>query len=213
MTDPTRANSKTTFVVGPGAVDGQEAGLLYFGYGSNLSSTQMCSRCPGSEAVGLAFLPGYRFIINERGFANVLPVKTTTPSVADEADKPSKPQEEPPRVQETTASRHMDEQGVYGIVYRLGDGDEDLLDGFEGVLTGNYAKEMRTVELLTSTGEWQEKPALVYIDGLRVSEDVPRREYIARMNRGVDEAKREWGLPQGYIDDVIRRFIPSAPKF
>ena len=54
--------------------------LLYFAFGSNLSSTQMRSRCPGAAAVGLAFLPGYDFIINERGFANVVPSNTTAPS-------------------------------------------------------------------------------------------------------------------------------------
>ena len=45
---------------------------LYFAYGSNLSLTQMHSRCPSSEYVGVARLHGYRWIVNTRGFANVV---------------------------------------------------------------------------------------------------------------------------------------------
>lgn len=204
----------------PGAVDDHEhePGRLYFGYGSNLSSTQMCARCPDSQAVGLAYLPGYAFIINERGYANVVPVKekeeekTMAFPSADEADMAPNSRDRQ-RTEGTTSSRHRNEPGVYGIVYELGDGDEEFLDVYEGVSMGSYAKELHTVELLVPSGEWQAKPALVYIDGLRVSEATPRKEYVARMNRGVDEAKREWGLPQDYIDDVVRRFIPAAPAF
>lgn len=46
---------------------------LYFAYGSNMSATQMRSRCPQSEQVGAACLPHHRWIITERGFASVVP--------------------------------------------------------------------------------------------------------------------------------------------
>ena len=45
----------------------------YFAYGSNLDLSQMRERCPSFEAVGKAILPGYRWQINARGFANILP--------------------------------------------------------------------------------------------------------------------------------------------
>ena len=45
----------------------------YFAYGSNMSSTQMAERCPGSTPIGLASLPDFRFLINERGVATVVP--------------------------------------------------------------------------------------------------------------------------------------------
>ncbi len=46
---------------------------LYFAYGSNLDREQMRRRCPGAEAAGIASLPDYRFIINNRGYATLLP--------------------------------------------------------------------------------------------------------------------------------------------
>ncbi|OAQ59544.1 AIG2-like family domain-containing protein [Pochonia chlamydosporia 170] len=46
---------------------------LYFSYGSNLHLIQMARRCPGSIFKGRATLPGYRWQINERGVANVVP--------------------------------------------------------------------------------------------------------------------------------------------
>ena len=44
---------------------------LYSAYGSNMNAGQMAQRCPGAEAIGVATLPGYRFIINNHGYATV----------------------------------------------------------------------------------------------------------------------------------------------
>ena len=46
---------------------------LYFAFGSNLHLSQMATRCPESRFIGFAILPSYRFQINQRGFANVVP--------------------------------------------------------------------------------------------------------------------------------------------
>lgn len=45
---------------------------LYFAYGSNLSHTQMKSRCPDSTYVGMGVLQNYRWIVNQRGYANIV---------------------------------------------------------------------------------------------------------------------------------------------
>jgi gamma-glutamylcyclotransferase (GGCT)/AIG2-like uncharacterized protein YtfP len=45
----------------------------YFAYGSNLSSAQMTSRCPSAQNPYRAKLPGFRFIINSRGVATLVP--------------------------------------------------------------------------------------------------------------------------------------------
>lgn len=47
--------------------------VLYFAYGSNLHVSQMAQRCPSSVFVGTGTLSGYRWQINERGVANVVP--------------------------------------------------------------------------------------------------------------------------------------------
>ncbi len=49
--------------------------LLYFAYGSNMDAEQMARRCPGAVPAGTAVLPGYRFLINERGYATVVPAE------------------------------------------------------------------------------------------------------------------------------------------
>ncbi|EEU37067.1 uncharacterized protein NECHADRAFT_86778 [Fusarium vanettenii 77-13-4] len=47
--------------------------VLYFAYGSNLHVAQMAKRCPSSVFIGTGTLAGYRWQINERGVANVVP--------------------------------------------------------------------------------------------------------------------------------------------
>ena len=46
---------------------------LYFGYGANISRDHMARACPGSRCQGRAMLPGMRLIINEDGWATVVP--------------------------------------------------------------------------------------------------------------------------------------------
>jgi gamma-glutamylcyclotransferase len=45
---------------------------LYFAYGSNLSPTQMSSRCPSSLCHSFGVLKGYKWVIGPRGYANVV---------------------------------------------------------------------------------------------------------------------------------------------
>lgn len=45
---------------------------LYFAYGSNMAVSQMRQRCPGYRRLGKASLPGYKWIITTRGYANVV---------------------------------------------------------------------------------------------------------------------------------------------
>ena len=45
---------------------------LYFAYGSNMANAQMAQRCPQSKKIGVARLPGYRWIISGRGYATVV---------------------------------------------------------------------------------------------------------------------------------------------
>jgi cation transport regulator ChaC len=45
----------------------------YFAYGSNMDKGQMSQRCPEAVFVGIAKLSGYRFVINTRGVATIVP--------------------------------------------------------------------------------------------------------------------------------------------
>lgn len=46
---------------------------LYFAYGSNMDQEQMHYRCPDATLIDTAVLPGYRFVINDRGVATIIP--------------------------------------------------------------------------------------------------------------------------------------------
>jgi gamma-glutamylcyclotransferase (GGCT)/AIG2-like uncharacterized protein YtfP len=44
---------------------------LYFAYGSNMNRAGMAARCPGARALGVARLPGWRFVIGRDGYASI----------------------------------------------------------------------------------------------------------------------------------------------
>ena len=45
---------------------------LYFAYGSNMLLEQMNERCPNHTYFGYGILKGFRWIITERGYANII---------------------------------------------------------------------------------------------------------------------------------------------
>ncbi|MDX2258838.1 MAG: gamma-glutamylcyclotransferase family protein [Hyphomicrobiaceae bacterium] len=90
---------------------------LYFAYGSNMSPRQMARRCPGARAIGRASLAGWRFIINTRGAANIVPSRQTPAAY------------------------------VAGVLWRIDVAHIVLLDQWEGVADGIYRRLLVTVVL------------------------------------------------------------------
>ena len=88
--------------------------MLYFAFGSNLSSPQMRERCPGSEPLGPALLAG-----RELGFSY-------------------RSQNFPPGGAADVVEREGAE--VWGALYRLTDWDLERLDRFEHVGAGGYRR-------------------------------------------------------------------------
>lgn len=175
-------------------VDDERHEVLYFAYGSNLSTEQMRSRCPLSTAIGLGFLPSWRWIINERGFANVV-----SPAHPSFAQSPA----------DAAAG------GVYGLLYLLPPRDEESLDVFEGV-PGAYGKVQCQVRWVRDgdgkpvPGGGETVTALVYVDERRAGAGTPRQEYVGRMERGIEDAVRNWGLDEEYANRVMRKWWKSA---
>ncbi|KAF2113402.1 hypothetical protein BDV96DRAFT_496540 [Lophiotrema nucula] len=183
---------------------------IYFGYGSNLWLHQMDQRCPTSKYLGVARLNGYKWIINDRGYANVVEVEHANlahPSIpVTHGDTEDLQQEQ----------SHSYENVVFGLVYSLEASDEKRLDRNEGVPIAYTKEGLKTDFWSSKNGSWVDitkKPTksekmLVYIDRNRTSEDVPKKEYIYRMNRGIEDAVK-MGVPKKYVEDVMRRFIPE----
>lgn len=164
---------------------------LYFAYGSNLSLHQMKARCPSSTYIGVGILRGWTWIINARGYANLV---TASPLELD-----------------------TDNDLIYGLVYELPSDDELRLDGYEGVPWA-YTKEVHPIELWEEKNGTASKPmamagtmteALVYIDRVRVKKDQPKEEYIGRMKRGISEAA-EKGIPMAWMESVMGGFLPLS---
>lgn len=165
---------------------------LYFGYGSNLWKEQMRLRCPSSTYEGVGCLQNYRWIINERGYANV---------VFSNASSSSSPPQE-----------------VYGLIYSLDPSDERSLDRNEGV-PHVYGKEMINIQYWSASSDepvdlsskLELKDMLVYVDHGRVEEGKPKQEYIHRMNEGIKDALAA-GIPKDYVDTILRKFIPPETE-
>ncbi|KAM0349385.1 hypothetical protein ACHAPU_003794 [Fusarium lateritium] len=184
--------------------------VLYFAYGSNLSTEQMRQRCPYSTPVGLAYLKGWKWIINARGYANVvqLPIDSdddNTPDADADADA-GESKQLTARGKGKEQATEEDEDGVYGLLYLVPAEDEERLDGYEGV---PWAYQKFQVDVKWASAKRNEDDtlrALVYVDSERVEEDVPREEYVGRMEEGIEDAVENWGLDEDYADRVMRRF-------
>ncbi|KAI8629836.1 hypothetical protein F5Y19DRAFT_432117 [Xylariaceae sp. FL1651] len=238
--------------------EGQEA-VLYFAYGSNLSTTQMRQRCPRSPSIGLAYLSGWAWVINERGYANIVKRKPQDTDFTSRNESAQDQDSSPSLITDGAAERTQTTQrtgvsvgeelggtpGVYGVVYRLHPADEEMLDLYEGVpdsyehetLDASWADSSgpnlppstiisssasTATRSKTETGTRPQPDAndtlnktgtnirlLAYVDYQRVTPSAPKDEYVGRMNRGIEEAMAEWGLPAAYVDQVLRPFIPA----
>jgi gamma-glutamylcyclotransferase len=185
---------------------------LLFAYGSSLWRHQVTKRCPGAQYIGIARLRNWRWQINERGYANVV--------------------ETPPVVSSPTTTKWLgplmggEEKGretndrVYGIVYRLDKEDEEKLDGYEDV-PNSYEKETMWVEFWgkregadgsghpvdVKNMRSQRVKVLVYVDKKHTTSSSPNGMYRYKMNVGIRDALAG-GIPQSYIDQCIRPFVP-----
>jgi gamma-glutamylcyclotransferase len=189
----------------------------YFAFGSNLSLAQMAKRCPNSKFVGTAILPHYRWMINERGFANV--VRSNSDWVEglvfeiDIEDELRLDKSEGIAKQvfcdgtkgpcyekyEMTLKVHCARGSLYRrpvpwIISKGGVGNVLSEADLEGSSGKRYRSETKT-------------NVLVYISPHFVRDGNPRAEYVTRINSGVADA-RALGVTQDYIDMFIRKKIP-----
>ncbi|KAK5737214.1 hypothetical protein LTR17_006824 [Elasticomyces elasticus] len=152
-------------------------------------------------------VPDIEWIINERGYANIVAI---------------------PR--EDRLPNHFPDK-VWGLVYSLEQSDEDKLDVNEGVPSA-YTKEYHKADFWQAQdgkasdrreGSSVQVELLVYINRKLTTPHEPRKEYgkistaapdyrivliIYRMNMGIKDAIRE-RMPPRYVEAVIRPFVPE----
>ncbi|KAJ5876137.1 uncharacterized protein N7529_001721 [Penicillium soppii] len=217
----TERHTATSPIPAPTTTPTTRPKYLYFAYGSNLSPAQMAMRCitdpSSSKPLAIAKLSHWRWLICEAGYANVLPPAGLRVPGQDDAA---------PQIPVSGV-----EDAVYGVLYEMVIADERILDGYEGIDThagdadgrfvdvdvrpreqgdGSYNKWFVEAEVVKwlDDGEHGEVKVLVYVDENCVTVSKPKFEYIARMNRGIRESV-ELGMPQSWVDEVIRKFIPE----
>jgi hypothetical protein len=122
-----------------------KTGTLYFAYGSNLSSYQMRLRCrdaPKKSAmpIAVARLDQWKWVICERGYANIVPLLDGA------------------KVGDT------DEATVWGVLYNMTLGDEEVLDRYEGHNKGRNPCPQKNPDLNSAhrtpflQGDWVRAP-------------------------------------------------------
>ena len=204
---------------------------LYFGYGSNLWLEQMHNRCPNSTYLGIARLKNYKWIINERGYANVVEMSDDEYYNYDDNDNEEgqalTPYDEDATTSAgvTTTMKQNYKWQVWGLVYSLQPSDEARLDSNEGVPVA-YTKEMLKCEFWPASGDQddesskvvkmtrakrEKKDLLVYINRDAVTPSKPKEEYVYRMNMGIKDAIKE-GVPEGYVEEIMRKYIPEVEE-
>jgi gamma-glutamylcyclotransferase len=155
---------------------------LYFGYASNLSPVTMKQRCPGAFFVGLGVLKGWKWIINETGYANIIPGSEDDEVYGSLCFLP-----------------HRDEIAL------------DESEGVPWLYEKVNLKVQRLLsaeELKEYGGIVPEVEALCYVDAQRKTEGKIEREYIVWVNKAIQDAAK-CGMPQSYADKYITKYIPT----
>ncbi|PHH73595.1 hypothetical protein CDD82_5377 [Ophiocordyceps australis] len=153
---------------------GNDAQRLYFAYGSNLSTEQMQERCPGAQALGMGLLQGWQWIINQRGYANIV----------------------------EAGARDKVVYGLMYSLPPDDEERLDGFEGVPHAYTKEqcWIKWQRASDHGGSEGA----QALVYVDRRRTAVGPPRDEYVGRMERAVTDAVDNWGMPAEYAEAMLK---------
>ncbi|RWA03209.1 hypothetical protein EKO27_g11895 [Xylaria grammica] len=175
---------------------------LYFAYGSNLWLKQMATRCPNSYYVGRAVLPDYRWLINERGFANIVPASGYTVhglvyelGAGDEARLDRS---------EGVSKRAYSKDYLPLLLHRapraLRIPTQSLVED------GGPERVIGALQLQRTSARkhraYLHSKVLVYISYDYVAPGDPRTEYVDRMNYGIRDAIA-MGVPEDFFQTAL----------
>lgn len=155
---------------------------LYFGYASNLSPRTLKQRCPDSLFVGLAVLRGWKWIINETGYANIV-----------ESDEDDEVYRSLCFLSQRDEAALDDSEGVPWLY-------EKKHLRVKRLLSADEVKEYG--------GEAPEVEAVCYVDVQRKIEGDVQKEYIVWLKKAIDDAVA-CGMPMSYADKYISKHIPA----
>ncbi|KAF4999658.1 hypothetical protein FGRMN_2307 [Fusarium graminum] len=192
---------------------------LYFAYGSNLCLAQMARRCPNSVFKGKATLDGYRWQINERGVANVVPagsghsveglIYTISPKDQRTLDRNEGVAKSfyQKYVLTVTLEPHRQYTNfkTARLAHLLAENRTSILD--DEVQSSDVLAE-RAMTHNDEPPHVQEVRALVYVSDNYTADGSIREEYIARMQNAINDAVA-MGVSRSFVDTYMVPFVDS----
>jgi gamma-glutamylcyclotransferase len=142
----------------------------------------MKQRCPDSLFVGLAVLPKWKWIINETGYANIIPGEETDVVYGS-----------------LCFLSHRDEKAL------------DESEGVPWLYEKMNLKVKRLLTPDESKGYGGEAPeveAVCYVDTQRLEEGTIQKEYIIWISKAIEDAKK-CGMPASYSDKYMSKHLPE----
>ncbi|KIW94227.1 uncharacterized protein Z519_05543 [Cladophialophora bantiana CBS 173.52] len=163
---------------------------LYFGFASNLSPRTLQQRCPGSLYVGLAALEGWKFIIAESGFGNIVPTGDCDDVVYGTLHFLTAQHE---------AALDKSEEIDWWHVKRKVKVRRIELDS-----------QGKVVEPAATGGgeQYGQVEATTYVDVERTTPGIMSKEYIVFIRKAIEDGLR-CGVPQAYFDRYWKQYLPE----
>ncbi|KAK1756707.1 hypothetical protein QBC47DRAFT_168629 [Echria macrotheca] len=213
---PDAGTRPRTPVRGSGSGSGSE-GKPYFAYGSNLHVAQMAQRCPESVFLGRAVLTGYRWQINQRGVANVVPSETDS---VEGLVYLVKPKDERALDRSEGVSKGFYQRRFLPVVLETHRSLARLKSSRLARVLAPEApgrEQDRDISISASASPRQSRQreeqieALVYVAEHFTAEGPIRPEYIGRMTNAVNDAI-VLGISQAFIKKFIEpHLVPKSP--
>jgi gamma-glutamylcyclotransferase len=159
---------------------------VYFGYGSNLSARTMKQRCPDSLFIGLAELRDWKWIINETGYANIVP----SPGDVVYGSLCFLSKRDEMALDESEGVPWLYEKQTLPVKRVLGDAEK----------SSDWA----------SSGDVQ-VPAIAYVDVQRTGLGKIEQEYVVWVKKAIEDGVAA-GMPQHYADKYLVPFLPTEER-
>lgn len=165
-------------------LDPSSFSCLYFGFASNLSPRTLQSRCPGSLYVGVSRLQGWKFIITELGFGNI--VRAGDDDVVYGSLY--------------FLTRQHEKALDQAELIKVGEDDHRTW----------HVKQNVKVQRISESGnvEGDEVEAMTYIDVDRTVPGIASKENLTFLRRAVDDGV-QCGVPKAYFDKYWKHYLPE----
>ncbi|KAI1623172.1 hypothetical protein EDD37DRAFT_610485 [Exophiala viscosa] len=159
---------------------------VYFGYGSNLSPRTMKQRCPDSLFIGLAELKDWKCIINETGYANIIP------SPGDVV------------------------YGSLCFLSKRDEMALDESEDVPWLYEKQSLPVKRILSDAEKFSDWAEEggvevQAMTYVDVQRKVAGNIEREYVVWIKKAAEDGMK-CGMPSSYVEKYIMPFLPETIK-